>query len=393
MLNRLAHEHRERFGELLPSRPLASGRTLLWASACSGSEGLHFVFSALEDVYKGTPTPLTFAQSFACESSEQKRAWIMQVINGGKPDIPSKCVFENICEISEMTALCAVHRRRCPVPCVDVFVCGTSCKDISSLSLGSRTQSGPLAFEQESTPGGSAQTFRGFLGYIHTQRPALVLFENVEKLAEETNGNSSGGGYSSNVDVLLAEMAGRGYEGQTFIVDAKEFGLPCRRRRIYVVFVRVVGCQMFNFSERPPVDVFRSLASLVRVCQRAPPSFVQCLLPDDSDLVRAELARRVAAGAGAQPVNPDQAWSKLMLKEYRAAGLRYGVHSADERSRTSPWYETLSQRERGALAYSQAVAPGKAARDLSMSVHRVACSHEEVSMVNQKILPPKRTEK
>lgn len=378
LLPRLAAEHRETFRGLLPSRPLAVGRKLLWASACSGSEGVHFVFQALEGVLvdPAALAPTSFSQCFACESHPEKRRWIQSVIAEQGGDHRSTCIFEDIAHLSQTSAACVVHNRRCPVPDVDIFVCGTSCKDISSLSSGGRTPSGQLVFEMQSSPGGSAQTFRGFLAYIHAHRPALVLFENVEKLADE-GASSSSGGATSNLDVLLAEMSGRGYEGQKFVVDSKDFGLPARRRRVYVVFVRVVGCQIFDFSLRSPVDVFVTMAKLVRVCHRSPPSFVDCLLPDDAQAVPAELARRLAAGAGSQQCSADQSWSKQMLKEYRAVGLRYGVHSADTRSLTSPWYQILSPRERGALAYSQAVTPGRAARNVGMSVHRVACSHDE----------------
>ena len=77
--------------------------------------------------------------------------------------------------------------------------------------------------------GGSAQTFRGMLEYVQHHSPAIVVFENVDTIDDR--------GATSNLDILLAEMGNRGYEHQVIMSDAALFGLPARRRRVYVLFL------------------------------------------------------------------------------------------------------------------------------------------------------------
>lgn len=102
------------------------------------------------------------------------------------------------------------------------------------------------------------------------------------------------------MDILMAEMSARGYEGQRFLVGAKSFGLPCRRRRAYCVFVRVVACHAFRFSKRSVSAVCHRLCNMTAACQRMPPSVVDCLLPDDDPALAAELHRRQTARLGQQ---------------------------------------------------------------------------------------------
>ncbi len=62
------------------------------------------------------------------------------------------------------------------------------------------------------------------------------------------------------------------------------------------------------------------------------------------------------------------------MRDFRAAGLRYGVHGCTPRTQGSPWFGTLTDRERTALAYSQGVEPEALARNISQSVTRVPTS-------------------
>lgn len=387
LLPNLAKQHLERFTKLLPARRLACDWELTWATACSGSDGVHFVFDVLEALYREAGYTATFTQCFSCEANPEKQKWIDMLINNGTQGPAATCIFKNICELGNEVAECVVHHRSCTVPNVDIMIVGTSCKDMSSLSTGGRAAGG-LVFELQWSPGGSAQTFHGFLAYVQSHRPSMVIFENVDKLADDAqptaaNSRDEAGPNRSNLDILMAEMAGRGFEGQRFLVDAKSFGVPCRRRRVYCVFVRVVQCQVFRFNERPVTSVFRTLCRLMAACQRTPPSLVDCVLEDHDPAVEGELARRIQAGLGKQIPSASHAWTQQLMKEFQAAGLRYGVHSADDRSRNSPWFGTLSQRERGALAYSQAMAPSKVCRNVAMSVNRVATSHQETTASGQ----------
>lgn len=259
LLNVLAEEHRQSIERLAPTRPLAVVRRLSWASACSGSEGAHYVFKALQDMYSKAGLDVQFTQAFACESNAEKRRWIHKVVANGSGH--RLCIFKDITHLGAGVSDCATHDCPCPVPYVDMLVVGTSCKDVSSLSSARRTSTGKLVLATEVSPGGTAQTVRGLIAYLRDCRPGLVFYENVDKLADDAVDAASGQRSGSNLDLLLSEMGSLGYDAQRFLVDSKEFGAPCRRRRVYVVFVRII-CPLFSFQDR---------RARIQMCTRRPP--------------------------------------------------------------------------------------------------------------------------
>ena len=122
LLNVLAEEHRQSIKRLAPSRPLAVVRRLSWASACSGSEGVHYVFRALQDMYSRAGLDVTFTQAFACESNAEKRRWIQKVVADDSAKGHEVCVFKDIAHLGAGVADCATHDRSCPVTYVDMLV-------------------------------------------------------------------------------------------------------------------------------------------------------------------------------------------------------------------------------------------------------------------------------
>ena len=44
-----------------------------------------------------------------------------------------------------------------------------------------------------------------------------------------------------------------GYEAQSMLTEALQFGLPARRRRVYICFVKQRNCK-FDFHDRPLAD-------------------------------------------------------------------------------------------------------------------------------------------
>ena len=87
-----------------------------------------------------------------------------------------------------------------------------------------------LVFQQTEGKGGSAQTFKGLLAYVW---PMLFIYENVDSIDDKVSASAE-----TNCDILLKSMAALGYAGQKLMTDAQEFGLPCRRRRLYILFIR-----------------------------------------------------------------------------------------------------------------------------------------------------------
>ena len=251
-----------------------------------------------------------------------------------------------------------------PPPPVDILVVGTSCKDMSRISpyfKQSRT-----ILRQDWSPGGSAQTFRGLLAYIDRCPPNLVIYENVDSMDE--------GSGETNTDILLSEFSSRGYEGQRMTLDAYSFGLPQHRRRMYVLFVRVVANSRVTFVDRQIDQVFVTFCACVSACQRAAPCASGVLLADDDPAVAAELERRRLEASGRVT---EGAWSEAALKShidlYRSHGLRWG--EATEGSLKSPWFATITPQQRGTLTFSQKKDPGDVLfRNIGQSAARVIMS-------------------
>ena len=146
---------------------------LTWASCCSGSEGPAYAIQAINDVCRARGLKVRFEHTFSCESNKDKRKWIAQVLDGLGPSFDRGCIFEDITELWEGTSKCLIHDQKCDVKGVGLLVIGTSCKDLSRLNSSRSTATAVL--QQETSKGGSAQTFQGFLKYVEAYRPVFTL--------------------------------------------------------------------------------------------------------------------------------------------------------------------------------------------------------------------------
>ena len=365
LLDNLADEHLETISGLVIGRPIAPSGSRTWATMCSGGEGCHFVFEALQKAYRKQGVDVTFTQAFACEIEEAKRQWIHSVVNGGKKSSDMICIFMDACDLHKPRAQCWTHGRECSVCTVDILVVGTSCKDMSKANAG-RSSMGTV-FMLTHSAGGSAQTFRAFLDYTSSHRPCLLLLENVDTMddgAKEDN-------HVTNMEVLLSEMASRGYEGQCFLVDNPEFGLPARRRRYYVAFVRVVANPVLSFSDRPLDHMLRTIRLLLAAAQRQPPCAAELLLPDTDPAVEKELQARLARGERAG--SSSSSWTETHLREFQGAGVRWGSSATDDFAH-SVWFTTLLPRERDALKLYATKDKTCLMRNVSQSISRMSGS-------------------
>lgn len=235
LLGRLAAEHAAEFEALAfreRSRTFCGKRT--WGSLCSGSEGAHFVMEAIMTAWPD----VELRQVFACESNAGKRDWIDNTINSKRTALAqdSVCIFKDISDMKGDAAPCHTHGRSCPVPGCDILVVGTSCKDLSRLSTTRLKQ--PVLSLHES-PGGTAATFRGLLGYLDTHLVEVVVFENSDNL--DTQGGPANDGKSTNLDIFHSEMAARRFESQNMMLNATQFGSAASRRRFWSVLVKAGG--------------------------------------------------------------------------------------------------------------------------------------------------------
>ncbi|CAK9103619.1 Uncharacterized protein SCF082_LOCUS48398, partial [Durusdinium trenchii] len=247
LLPKLAKENFQSFKAASPASPMAFGLSpekadgleLTWGSCCSGSEGVHYVVAAVEDALNDLGYYVKFKHMFSCESNKHKREWVQHVLKMGnvfQSPVDWKCaeygcVFSDISYMRDKVAMCEHHQQDCPIVGVDFLFIGTSCKDLSRAN--SSVDRSKLVFSQEKSKGGSAQTFKGFIEYCQGHRPTCVLYENVDSIDDKISNSAE-----TNLTLLMQAMGDIGYQGQKVLTDAAQFGLPCRRRRMYILFVR-----------------------------------------------------------------------------------------------------------------------------------------------------------
>ena len=234
----VARENAQTAAEMT-SRPVLPTRSLTWGSCCSGSEGARFCFEALGILAAEMGAGISFRHIFSCENNEEKIQWVQMVNDlapaavasmnarlGGQNSLPPAaparppveedarpCVFTDICKLGQSSAPCAAHARKpdstaseaaaasssaarvsdrakslvsdrgihhCPVPQVDILLIGTSCKDMSRANPNKARHNQVLL--NDTSDGGSAQTFKGMLAYIDSHSPSIVVFENVDTI-------------------------------------------------------------------------------------------------------------------------------------------------------------------------------------------------------------------
>lgn len=283
------------------------------------------------------------------------------------------------------------------MPAVDLFIVGTSCKDMSRANPN--PVRGELVLAQTSSKGGSARTFHGLLSFLEAKSPALVLFENVDSIEDAKPGGSS------NLEILKAEMSSRGYEGQIVRTDAHEFGLPCHRRRIFALFVKVVGSSLFLWQDRPFDVVFQTFRGLLAGCLHTSPCASQVLMERDHPAVQKELRDRQVRQAQQQQVKAKakakalaesgqitaagENWVEQHMKFTESRGLDLAP-KPPPRLASSAWFHVLTERERNALLMCQLEKPHLIFRDLSQSIARInsnSWSEERAIHVAPTMLP------
>ena len=155
------------------------------------------------------------------QSSEEREAEKSPPIRD-VADMP--CLFTDTGHMSEKTAPCCWHGSKCNVPSVDLLLVGTSCKDLSKANPNKSQDRQRATFSLMHSRGGSAQTFRGLMGYLKNRRLSFVVFENVDTLDKSSQSGAS------NQHILMDEMAQLGYEGQPTILRGVQIwtGLPAQ---------------------------------------------------------------------------------------------------------------------------------------------------------------------
>ena len=226
-----------------------------------------------------------------------------------------------------------------------------------------------LVLAETQSKGGSAQTFRGFLAYCEVHRPTFVIYENVDSIDDKVSNTTE-----TNLTLLMKSMQDLGYQGQKVMTDAQEFGLPCRRRRLYVFFV-LVSDPRLNQRSRDTVQVFETFRKLVSSCVRSAPCATKCLLNPDLDshaeILRFALAEvvKIQEKAAERKAPPNNTWMNKHMEYAEQLGVRWATPLPVELV-MNDWFSTLTKREGDCLRLSRVAGPTAEFRNLSQSVGR-----------------------
>ncbi len=122
------------------------------------------------------------------------------------------------------------------IPNFDVLLAGFPCQPFSSIGL----RQGFLHQTQ-------GTLFYEIARILRDKKPLAFLLENVEGLITHNNGQT--------MQIILETLRELGYTVAYQVLDASEFGVPQKRKRIYIVGHRLENAQ-FTFPKGTRSDVF-----------------------------------------------------------------------------------------------------------------------------------------
>jgi DNA (cytosine-5)-methyltransferase 1 len=191
----------------------------------------------------------------------------------------------------------------CPesVPDHDLVLAGFPCQPFSN--AGKR-----LGFEDT-----RGTLFFSIANIVKAKRPKVLLLENVRGLKSHDGGNT--------LRVILASLKEIGYETHTKVLNARDFGLPQNRNRLFIVAIRsdLPGATDYSF---PSPTVKRDELSVSMALETE--SDVAALTISDRLWVghQERKARNQASGKGFgyQLVNPDSPYTATISARYYKDG-------------------------------------------------------------------------
>ena len=361
LLDELAKDNGDRIAQsgLVPASVCAD-LTIQFCTVCSGGEVIIFVLLALQSYFKSVGQAINFEHIFSCEINKNAQRWITELLS--ELDLVTGCLFENAEDLRNAEAWCIQHKQRCKVRRVDLAIAGTSCKDFSKAT----TRKGGSILLQESTAGGSAQTFHGFMRYLMQHSVSMVLLENSDTLDDLVSGSSS----LTDLKIMCSHLKAACYASQPILIDAQLYACAQERNRYYIVAIREIASSLFSLASTSTAEVFSKLRGFLALFQREAPCLTELLLDANDTVVEAELNRHVSLGAKTCDYNVGAS-----ISCFDGAGMRWGEGALPEGVLKSPWLTTLTAAQKNVLKFSLAEhANHIVLRDIGQSANRVRYS-------------------
>ena len=176
----------------------------------------------------------------AFESALRRGGYEYDLVNYCEIDKYASKAYSQIHEVSEDLNL----RDVCSVDCskinnIDLLTYGFPCQDISIAGkqkgfeddAGNRTRSG-LFFEA--------------LNIIKQTQPKIAIAENVKALTSKK--------FTNEFNIVLQSLEEVGYNNYWQVLNAKDYGIPQNRERVFIVSIRKdVDTGSFSFPEKQPL--------------------------------------------------------------------------------------------------------------------------------------------
>lgn len=189
------------------------------------------------------------------------------------------------------------------------------------------------------------------MSHARAHEPDIIVLENTDSIADDPSTGealqSEHDAAKSNVKQCILDFEEAGYEAQPFLLVSTDYGVPQKRRRFFVVALRV-NSALWTIDDRQGYDaVFNRFLQRMEEVKMAPPQLSRVLLKDDHPYVTGELKRRQALPR--QPSGVGASWQADARASCEKYNLRWGAVPVPERFQNHAWYQTLSERDRSIL--------------------------------------------
>lgn len=183
--------------------------------------GLHLI-----DMAVSLPT---FIHEASCEVDDKKRDICMRV----SPNM--RHMYRDVVQLSKGPCYDFVTETIVSPDAVDAVVAGFSCKDLSYLHNANAVLRRFHDHRGRRGKGTSSTTFEACADCIEEWRPSFLLLENVGGLLA----SRSADGGSKPIDRVDERLRVAGFVGAHRVADSLRFGVPQRRKRIWLVYFLV----------------------------------------------------------------------------------------------------------------------------------------------------------
>lgn len=153
--------------------------------------------------------------------------------------VKSYCAIHNTDESKNLGDITKVDETKLPKD-LDILTYGFPCQDISLAGK----QKG--LFNEDGTQTRSGLFFEA-LRIIEATKPKIAIAENVKNLLSKK--------FNAQFQVVLASLEHAGYNNYYQVLNAKDYGVPQNRERVFIVSIRKdIDTGIFEFPEAFPLD-------------------------------------------------------------------------------------------------------------------------------------------